>query len=205
MAVKIAIIYYSATGSVHDLAGAVSEGVQSAGAEVRLRRVQELAPAEAIVSNPAWQAHYDATRSTVAEATLDDLVWADGLAFGTPTRFGNPSAQLKEFIDRTGHLWFEGKLADKTVTAFTSAVNTHGGQESTLLALYNVFYHWGCIVVPPGYTDESVFAAGGNPYGTGWPAGMDGRRPDDVVLAAARYQGKRLAEKTALLRPNSEA
>ena len=202
MAVKIAVIYYSATGSVHDLALAIADGARSGDAEVRTRRVPELAPAEAITSNPAWQAHYDAARDSIEEAVLEDLVWASGLAFGTPTRFGNPSAQLKQFLDRTGQLWFEGALADKTVTAFTSAVNTHGGQESTLLALYNVFYRWGCIVVPPGYTDESVFAAGGNPYGTGWPAGVDGKRPDEIVLAAARHQGRRLAEKTALLQTN---
>jgi NAD(P)H dehydrogenase (quinone) len=163
--------------------------------------VAELAPPQAIASNPAWQAHYDAVQDTVPEATLDDLVAADGFAFGTPTRFGNPSGQLKQFLDQTGGLWFEGKLADKTVTSFTSAVNAHGGQESTILALNNVFYHWGCVLVPPGYTDDSIFAAGGNPYGIGWPAGMDGKRPDDASLAAARHQGKRLAEKTALLNP----
>lgn len=203
MATKIAVIYYSATGSVHRLAVAVAEGAESVGADVRLRQVPELAAPEAIAQNPAWKAHRDATADTVETAVLADLTAVDGLAFGTPTRFGNPSAQLKQFIDQTGSLWFEGRLADKAVTTFTSAVNAHGGQESTILALNNVFYHWGCILVPPGYTDDSVFAAGGNPYGIGWPAGMDGNKPDDAALAAARHQGKRLAEKTALLHPQS--
>ena len=141
MAVTIAVIYYSATGSVHELALAIAAGAESTGADVRVRRVHELAPAEAIAANAAWHAHHEAVKDAVPEATLDDLVAAEGLAFGTPTRFGNPSAQLKQFIDQTGGLWFEGKLADKTVTTFTSAVNAHGGQESTLLALNNVFYH----------------------------------------------------------------
>ena len=92
---KIAVIYYSSTGNVHELAGALAEGAEEAGAEVRLRRVPELAPAEAIASNPLWQAHVDATAGEVQEATPDDLEWADGYAFGTPTRFGTPAAQMK--------------------------------------------------------------------------------------------------------------
>ena len=201
MASKIAVIYYSATGNVHALAGAVAAGAESAGAEVRLRKVTELAPADAIAQNPAWQAHHDATKDTVETASLDDLAWADGFAFGTPTRFGNPSAQLKQFLDQSGGHWFEGKLTDKAATSFTSAMNQHGGQESTILALNNVFYHWGCIVVPPGYTDDSIYAAGGNPYGSAWGSGQNGTPPDAAALAAARHQGKRLAEKAALLRP----
>jgi len=198
---RIAVIYYSATGSVHRLAEAVAEGAASTGAEVRLRKVAELAPPEAIAQNPAWQAHHDATKDTIADAALDDLAWADGYAFGTPTRFGNPAAQLKQFLDTAGGLWFEGKLTDTAVTSFTSAMNLHGGQETTLLALNNVFYHWGCIIVPPGYTDDSIYAAGGNPYGTAWPSGQGGAPPDEAHLAAARHQGRRLAEKTALLHP----
>lgn len=201
MPTKIAVIYYSATGSVHKLAEAVAEGAGSTGAELRLRKVPELAPPEAIARNPAWQAHHEATRHTVETATLDDLSWAEGFAFGTPTRFGNPAAQLKQFLDTAGGLWLDGKLTDTAVTTFTSAMNRHGGQESTLLALNNVFYHWGCILVPPGYTDESIYAAGGNPYGTAWPAGTNSAPPDEAHLAAARHQGRRLAEKAALLHP----
>jgi NAD(P)H dehydrogenase (quinone) len=162
MSVKVAVIYYSATGTVHALALAVAEGAASAGAEVRLRRVAELASHSAIAQNPQWRRHADATRSIV-EAAVEDLAWADAFAFGTPSRFGAPAAQLKQFIDQAGGLWQEGKLADKPVTAFTSAFNRHGGTEATMLSLGNVFYHWGALIVPPGYTDPVVHAAGGNP------------------------------------------
>ncbi|MFE5486747.1 NAD(P)H:quinone oxidoreductase [Streptomyces sp. NPDC056527] len=191
MSVKVAVIYYSATGNVHELAQAVAEGAEKAGAEVRLRRVPELAPDAAIDSNPAWRAHVDAT-GDVEIATLDDLEWADAYAFGTPTRFGNVAAQLKQFIDTSGGLWQQGGMADKPATAFTSAHNVHGGNESTLLALYNTFHHWGSVIVSPGYTDPSVYAAGGNPYGTAHP-GANGT-PEENVLQAARYQGARLAK-----------
>jgi len=199
MGVKVAVIYYSATGSVHALAAAVADGVTAAGAEVRLRRVAELAPEEAINRNPMWRRHVDAT-SVIQEAVVEDLSWADGFAFGTPTRFGTPAAQLKQFIDQTGPLWQSGQLADKPATAFTSAYNLHGGTESTILALSNVFYHWGALIVPPGYTDPAVSAAGGNPYGASYVVGASpGQGPDDAALAAARHQGRRLAEMTARL------
>ena len=126
-------------------------------------------------------------------ASLDDLEWADGYAFGTPTRYGAPAAQLKQFIDAAGGLWQEGKLADKPVTTFVSSAEQHGGQEATILSLNNVFYHWGALIVPLGYTDDVVFAAGGNPYGTSWPAGFPSAMPDETVLECARYQGRRLA------------
>ncbi|MFE5512731.1 NAD(P)H:quinone oxidoreductase [Streptomyces sp. NPDC056529] len=189
MSVKVAVIYYSATGSVHHLARAVAEGAEKAGAEVRLRRVPELAPDAAIDANPAWRAHVDAT-GDVEVATLDDLEWADAYAFGSPTRFGNVAAQLKQYIDTSGGLWQRGVMADKPATAFTSAHNVHGGNESTLLALYNTFHHWGSVIVSPGFTDPSVYAAGGNPYGTAHP-GAHGT-PGEDVLVAARYQGERL-------------
>jgi NAD(P)H dehydrogenase (quinone) len=190
MSAKVAVIYYSATGSVHALARAVAEGAEKAGAEVRLRRVPELAPDTAIDTNPAWRAHVDAT-ADIELATLDDLEWANAYAFGTPTRYGNVAAQLKQYIDGTGALWQQGVMADKPVTAFTSAHNAHGGNESTLLALYNSFYHWGSVIVPPGYTNPVVYAAGGNPYGAAHP-GSSGA-PQGDVLEAARYQGERLA------------
>jgi NAD(P)H dehydrogenase (quinone) len=184
---RVAVIHYRATGNVHRLAHAVADGAREAGAEVRLRHVEELAPQEAIESNEAWAGH----RRDVADepvATLDDLEWADAVIFGTPTRYGNVTSQLKQFIDQTGGLWAEGKLADKVVSGFTSAQNPHGGQESTLLALYASMYHWGCIVVTPGYTDETIFAAGGNPYGA-----SSSLEPTEAELAAARYQGERVA------------
>jgi NAD(P)H dehydrogenase (quinone) len=195
---QVAVIYYSATGAVHALAQQVAEGVASTGAGVRLRRVAELAPDSAIDQNPQWRRHADATAS-IAQASVEDLAWADAFAFGTPTRFGAPAAPLKHFIDQTSGLWQEGRLADKPVTAFTSAFNRHGGSEATILSLGNVFYHWGALIVPPGYTDPSVYAAGGNPYGTSFVTGPTGDGPDAVALEAARYQGRRLAQITIRL------
>jgi NAD(P)H dehydrogenase (quinone) len=200
--VRLAVIYYSATGSVHALANAVAEGAASAGAEVRLRRVPELAGEDAIDSNPAWRNHVDATKFKVAEATADDLEWANAYAFGTPTRYGLPAAQLKQFIDQTGGQWQAGVFHQKPATTFTSAQNTHGGQESTILALNNVFYHWGCVIVPPGYTDALLIDAGGNPYGTSW-GGADGA-PSAQVLAAASYQGRLVASIAAKLAATNE-
>jgi NAD(P)H dehydrogenase (quinone) len=199
MTVKIAVIYYSATGAVHALAEAVADGAAATGAEVRLRPVTELARDHEIDQNPRWRRHVDATAAT-PEASPADLEWADALAFGTPTRFGTPAAPLKQFIDQTAGLWRDGRLADKPMTAFTSAWNAHGGTEATILSLANVFYHWGGLIVPPGYTDPAVYAAGGNPYGTSFAAssGNDGV-PDPATLDAARYQGRRLARTTAVL------
>ncbi|WP_433041941.1 NAD(P)H:quinone oxidoreductase [Dactylosporangium sp. CS-033363] len=201
MGAKVAVIYYSATGNVHALASAVAEGAESAGAEVRLRRVPELAPDSAIDANPAWRAHVTATPH-VEVATLEDLRWADAYAFGSPTRYGNVAAQLKQFIDTTGGLWSAGALANKPATAFASAGNLQGGNESTLLALYNTFYHWGAFIVPPGYTDPAVHAAYGNPYGIAHP-GAEGV-PSEATLAAARYQGRRLATVAARLLATAE-
>ena len=205
MSPRVLVVYYSSTGSVHRLAEAVAEGAESAGAEVRLRRVAELAPAEAIASNPAWEQHHQETAFNIEVASLDDLEWADGYAFGTPTRYGAPAAQLKQFIDSAGSLWQEGKLADKPVTAFVSSAEQHGGQESTILSLNNVFYHWGAVIIPLGYSDDIVYAAGGNPYGTSWPAGFPSTMPDEVTLACARHQGARLARFAAMLAPAGAA
>lgn len=194
MSVNVAVIYYSATGTVHALAQAVAEGAAAAGADVRLRRVAELAPDTAIEENPQWREHVEAT-AAIAEASPDDLAWADAFAFGTPTRFGTPAAPLKQFIDQAVGLWRDGQLADKPVTAFTSAFNRHGGNEATILSLANVFYHWGSLIVPTGYTDPVVYGAGGNPYGTSAvTSGSTAPGPDESALEAARYQGRRLAE-----------
>jgi NAD(P)H dehydrogenase (quinone) len=193
---KVAVIYYSSTGNVHQLAKAVAEGAEKAGADVRLRRVPELAPDSAIDANPAWREHIEATKD-VEVATLDDLTWADAYAFGSPTRFGNIASQLKQFIDTTGSLWQQGVMANKPATGFTSAYNAHGGNESTTLALYNTFHHWGSIIVAPGYVDPVVYPAGGNPYGISHHGGAGA--PSEETLAAARYQGERLVTITARL------
>jgi NAD(P)H dehydrogenase (quinone) len=198
MGTRIAVIYYSATGNVHGLARAVAEGAEQSGAEVRLRHVEELASELLISQNQYWGRH----RSQVADApvaSLDDLEWADGVAFGTPTRFGNVSAQLKQFIDQAGRLWQEGKLSDKVGTAFTSSQTTHGGQESTILSLNNTLYHWGMLILPLGYTVREVFAAGGNPYGTSFVSGHTVTGPDEQALALARYQGQRLARYASVI------
>ncbi|MEU4392724.1 NAD(P)H:quinone oxidoreductase [Kribbella sp. NPDC023855] len=199
--VNAAIIYYSATGTVHALASAAAEGAEKAGAQVRLRRVAELAPAEVIKGNPAWEQHLQDT-ADVAVAGLDDLEWADVVLFGTPTRFGNPASPLRAFIEATGGLWGEGKLADKVYSAFTASNTAHGGQESTLLALGNTFYHWGGIIVPPGYTDPIQFTSG-NPYGTSHVSG--GGAPDAVALEAARFQARRAVDTAALLKAGRAA
>lgn len=195
---KVAILYYSSTGTNKQLADAVAEGARAAGAQVRVKKIKETAPDAAIDSNPAWRAFADASKKDPA-AELDDLDWADAVVFGTPTRFGNVAAQLKSFLDSTGGLWFQGKLANKVYAGFTSAMNAHGGQESTLLALYTTFYHFGGIVVPPGYTDPSVFAAGGNPYGPSVTTGQENNGPTAADKAHAIYLGKRVAEVSAKL------
>lgn len=187
---NVSVIYYSSTGNTHKMAEAVAEGARQAGAEVRLLRVEELAPEAAINSNPAWKAHYDATKGN-PKASLADLEWADAIILGSPTRFGVMASQLKQFIDTTGGLWFNGKLANKAVSGFTTASNPHGGQEATLLSLYNTFYHWGSIIVPPGYTDPVTFTAGGNPYGAS-ATGTNDARLTDAELDGARYLGKRV-------------
>ena len=199
--VTAAVIYYSSTGTVHALAQAAAEGAEKAGAEVRLRKVAELAPPDVVEASPAWAQHLRDTAG-VLEANLDDLAWADVVLFGTPTRFGNPTSQLRAFLETTGPLWIQGKLAGKVYSAFTASNTAHGGQESTLLALGNTFYHWGGIIVPPGYTDPVQFKTG-NPYGTSHVAG--GGPPDDVVLEAARYQAGRAVDTAAALKAGRAA
>ena len=193
--VKIAVIYYRATGTNYQMALGAEKAARGAGAEVRGRRVPELASAQAIAANEAWKAHVEGTRH-VKEATLDDLDWADGFIFSVPTRYGNMAAQMKQFLDTTGPLWGQGKLANKTVTAMSSAANPHGGQEATILSLYTTMYHWGAIVVAPGYTSDAIYAAGGNPYGASTTAG---EKVPPEVLAAVRHQAKRLVEVTERL------
>ena len=193
---RIAIIYYSATGTTYKIARAIEEGAKQAGAEVRVLKVKELAPEEAIASNEGWSAHRLETQN-VSEATLDDLEWADAIILGTPTRYGLPSAQLKQFLDQTGGLWGQGKLINKIGSSFTSVATGHGGHESTLLAINNVFYSWGSIIVAPSYADPIQFQSG-NPYGSSFTSQNGTVAPDEVALNAARFQGKRVAEVTKM-------
>ncbi|MCE7010273.1 NAD(P)H:quinone oxidoreductase [Kibdelosporangium philippinense] len=193
--VNATIIYYSATGTVHALAQAAAEGAEKAGADVRLRKIAETATPEAIQARPEWAKHVENT-ADMPVAHLDDLAWADVVLFGTPTRFGNPASQLRAFMETTNVLWFQGKLANKVYSGFTASNTPHGGQESTLLALANTFYHWGGVIVPPGYTDPIQFQSG-NPYGTSHVV-ADGP-PGEVSLQAARYQARRAVDIAAAL------
>lgn len=195
MAVKVAIIYYSATGTTYLLAQAVEQGASEAGAEVRFRKVRELAPDEAIASNQGWAAHRLESQH-VKEATNEDLEWADAIILGTPTRYGLPTAQLKQFLDATGKLWAKGLLVNKVCSSFTSSGTGHGGQETTIVNLNTTFYHWGAIIVGPGYADPIQFKAG-NPYGASFTSNNGSLKPDETALAAARFQGRRVAELAA--------
>ena len=195
---KVAVIYYSATGTTYALAKAIEKAAQDKGAEVRFRKVRELAPEEAIASNEGWSQHRLETQD-VPEASLDDLEWADAVVFGTPTRYGLPAAQLKQFIDTTGPLWQQGKLGNKIVSSFTSAATAHGGQETTLVALNNAFYHWGSIIVAPGYLDPIQFEAG-NPYGTSFTSQNGTLDPDETALKAAKFQAERVVKIASALK-----
>lgn len=190
--VKLAVIYYSSTGTNYKLAKMVEEGALEAGAEVRVRKVQELAPDAAIDSNPAWRANIEATKD-IPVATSEDLDWADAIIFSMPTRFGNLPSQMKQFLDMQGGIWSQGKLTNKVVSAMSSAGNAHGGQEATVKSLYTSMMHWGAIIVPPGYTDDSIYKAGGNPYGTSVTLGQDGNMIEDVK-DAVKHQAKRTVE-----------
>ncbi|WP_219414669.1 NAD(P)H:quinone oxidoreductase [Pseudonocardia nigra] len=190
--VNAAVIYYSATGSTYAMAQAAAKAAEAAGADVRLRKVRELAPDEAIASNEGWAEHAKRTQD-VPEATLDDLEWADVLIFGTPTRYGLPTAQIKQFIDATGPLWGAGKLVNKVATSFTSTGTAHGGQETTITALNNTFYHWGAIIVAPGYADPIQFEAG-NPYGASHISNNGAIPPGDTELGSVSFQATRAVE-----------
>lgn len=180
--IKTAVIYYSSTGTNYQLARWAAEAAKKAGSEVRIKRVEELAPQDAINANPAWKKHLNETKN-VSVASLDDLEWADVIIFSTPTRYGNVAAQMKQFMDSTGPLWSKGLLTNKVVTAMTSAMNAHGGQEATILSLYTTMYHWGAIVVAPGYTSPVIYKAGGNPYGTSVAVDDKGNMQQDVQEA----------------------
>jgi|TARA_B110000285_G_scaffold229739_1_gene295049 NAD(P)H dehydrogenase (quinone) len=194
---KISVIYYSATGNVARLAHEIARGAESIGAEIRLRHAEETAPAEAIARNPGWQEFADQPGDPLAQ--LEDLVWADGIALGSPTRFGGPASQLKAFLDTSGGLWAQGAFYNKVGTAFTSASTQHGGLESTILAMNNIFYHWGTLIMPLGYPDEQVRKYSGNPYGASHYASSR-NAGNTSHLAAAFTQGKRLAQVSAACR-----
>ena len=196
--VKLAIIYYSSTGTVDAMARHAAKMAEKAGAEVRLRHVEELAPRSMIEAEDEWLEHRKAVEHEPT-AVPDDVVWADTVLFGTPARFGNVASQLKHFIDALGPQWRRGLLADKTYAGFTAAQTAHGGHESTLLALYNTIHHFGGVVVPPGYTDEIKFEEG-NPYGVSQVDQHDTEKPlTDVASEALTHLVERLVSITERL------
>lgn len=195
MSVKLAILFYSTYGTNHTMAEIAAEAARAAGAEVRLLRIAETAPEAVVNSQDGWKAAA-AKQSALPVATPEDMEWANAYLFSAPTRFGSAPSQLRAFIDTLGGVWFQGKLANKAISAMTSAQNAHGGQEATILGLYTTFLHWGSIIVAPGYTDASIFAAGGNPYGYSHTQGAEF---DDKAKAAIGYQAKRLVEVAAKL------
>jgi len=195
---KLAVVYYSMGGTNYQLAKWAEEAAVAVGAEVRVVKVQELASQSVIDGQPSWKAFVESTKDVPVAASAD-LEWADAILFSTPTRFGNLASQMKQFIDIQGGLWFTGKLNKKVVSAMSSASNAHGGQEATLLSLYTSMYHWGAIVVTPGYADTSVGKAGGNPYGTSVTVGQDGKMVEDVKDAVF-YQTRRLIEVAAQMK-----
>ena len=189
--VRLAIVYYSTYGTNHQMAEVAAEAARAAGAEVRVRKARETAPEGVVNGQDAWKAHAEHT-ADVPEATLDDLEWANAYLFSAPTRYGAAASQMRAFIDQTGPLWGTGKLANKAASAMSSAQNAHGGQEMTVMSFITMFAHWGCIIVPPGYTDAVQFKAGGNPYGVTVTA--DGSGVSDDMKAAIRHQATRLVQ-----------
>lgn len=190
--VKLAVIYYSAYGTNYQMSKWAEEGGLEAGAEVRVLKVDELIPEAVINNDQGMKANADATKD-VPVAGNDDLEWADAIIFSVPTRFGNMASQMKNFIDKQGGLWAQGKLTNKVVSAMSSAQNPHGGQEATILSLYTSMMHWGAIIVPPGFTNQSIFKAGGNPYGTSVTVNQEGKMVEDVK-DAVKHQAKRVVE-----------
>jgi len=193
--VKLAVLFYSTYGLNHAMAEIAAEAARAAGAEVRLLRIAETAPEAVVNAQEAWKAQAEKT-AALPVATPEDMEWADAYLFSAPTRFGVSPSQLRAFIDTLGGLWFQGKLANKAVSAMTSAQMTHGGQEATILSLYTTFMHWGAIIVAPGFTDPAIFESGGNPYGY---SHTQGAALDDKARAAIAHQARRLVTTAAKL------
>jgi NAD(P)H dehydrogenase (quinone) len=189
--VRLAVIYYSTYGTNHAMAQTAAEAAREAGAEVRLLKVPETAPEGVVNGQDAWRAQAERT-ADVPEVTHADMEWANAYLFSAPTRYGVSASQLRVFIDTLGPLWAQGKLANKAVSAMTSAQNPHGGQETTLMGLYTTMMHWGAIIVAPGYTDPVIYASGGNPYGT--TVSATGGPISEESKASIRHQAKRLVE-----------
>ena len=191
---KILVAFYSSFGTNHQMAAAAAEAAREAGAEVRLRRFPETAPEEVVNSIDPWKAE-NARQQDIDVISHEDMEWAEGYFLSVPTRYGSQASQARAFIDTLGPLWQQGKLANKTFTATSSAQNAHGGQEMTVQSLNTTAMHWGCYVIPPGYADPVKFEDGGNPYGYTTRGGEF----DDTGRKSVAYQAKRLVDATAKL------
>ena len=200
---KILIVYYSTYGHVHQMAQAIAEGAKMVeGSQVDLRRVPETLSKEVLESMGAVEAQK--AFESVPICTVDELGSADAIIFGTPTRFGNMAAQMKQFLDATGSLWQKGALVGKVGSVFTSSATQHGGQESTILSFHIPLLHHGMIIVGLPYAFQEQMRideiTGGSPYGASTIAGGKGERmPSKNELEAAKFQGKHVATITAKL------
>lgn len=195
---KVLVLYYSSYGHIERMASAVAEGVREAGAHADIKRVPDLVPAE-VAEKSGFKLN-----QTAPVATVDELPGYDAIIIGTPTRFGNMAAQMKNFLDQTGGLWFQGKLIGKVGSVFTSTATQHGGQESTILATHTVLLHHGMVIAGLPYSFQGQMTlseiSGGSPYGATTIAAGDGsRQPSANELAGARFQGKYVAEIAAKL------
>lgn len=195
---KVLVLYYSSYGHIEKMAAAVAEGVREPGAEVEIKRVPELVPEEV-----AKKSGFKLDQAAPI-ASVDELADYDAIIIGTPTRFGNMAAQMKNFLDQTGGLWFQGKLIGKVGSVFTSTATQHGGQESTILSTQIVLLHQGMVVVGLPYSFQGQMGVkevtGGTPYGASTIADGDGsRQPSENELAGARYQGRHVAQIAAKL------
>ncbi len=195
---NVLVLFYSRDGAVEALAQGIAEGAREAGAEVRLRRVPDIVPPAVMAHVPGWEERSKKMIAAYGAATLDDVAWADAVLFGTPTRFGNVSAELKAFVDSLGGLWFQGKLNGKIAGVFVSTGGPHGGNESTITSFYIPLAHLGFIIVPNGYTHPRIMEGHGTPYGSSMVAGPSNQPPTPADLEVARHQGKRTAEVAAV-------
>ncbi|HKM63619.1 MAG TPA: NAD(P)H:quinone oxidoreductase [Acidisphaera sp.] len=188
---NVLIAFYSRGGVTEALAKAVAEGAEAAGATVRLRRAREFVGPEIMAKAPGWAENAARMNAAYEAPTEADAEWADAIVFGTPTRFGAVAAELKAYIDSLGGLWFQGKLNGKAGAVFCSTSTPHGGNESTLISLYNPMAHLGLIIVPNGYIDPVMFGAG-TPYGSSAVSGQTSIPPTEADLQVARIQGRRV-------------
>ena len=202
---KILVTYYSLYGHMLEMAHAVAEGAKEvSGTDVRLRRVAEFDAVDKIIDGNDYMRSVREKQAHIPVVTLDDLREADGLLFGSPTRFGNMTAQMKQLFDSAGSLWLKGEMEGKPVGVFTSTASTHGGQETTLLSMMMPLLHLGMIIVGVPYSYEGMIhtdARGGTPYGASTIAGPMGElKPRAEDLQLARLQGHRVAMITTKLR-----